>query len=79
VFYFWYNLEKNVTCSNRVKILQITVVHVVYIIVHHYFVYSLLRGSEIASRKLRYFEAICRQQDKSKLQRVFFRSSCRNV
>jgi len=52
---------------------------VFYISSDRYLAYCLLRGTETASRRYGCFEAICRQQDKSKLQCVFFRSSCHNV
>jgi len=73
--FFLYNKEggilflvqfgEKVTCSDMVWILQITGVFIVYTVCFS------LRGSEIASRKLRCFETVCRQQDKSKLQCVF--------
>jgi hypothetical protein len=39
IFCFWYNLEKNVTCPDRVLILQITGVLMVYIVADHYLAY----------------------------------------
>jgi hypothetical protein len=76
-FRFCNNIDKNVNCPDTVGILEIIYVLRVNIVADQ----SSFCCEAVKLQSVSYgcFEPVCRQQDKSKLQCMFFRPHCHNI